>query len=250
MGGPLLKGAFAIVLLALGMSACFSDLPAPVKCPAPAQRAIGDCLSAVAALGPGCVAPPDVHACFLGPRTSCACGNECPSTETSCFDDGSCPEAVSSRAPGARCIRPSRESFIIQPESIACVCGCTACAQVCDGRGLSVVVKFPQGAGDLPAPLVITPLLPSAGRLGVYVRLRGDAELALVAGRTNTADRTNTALAQRPLSAHTTGEFQELVFDDLLAWTDAAGAPSLLALLAQPGDTAAEIDCVVPFLKP
>jgi hypothetical protein len=249
MGAPLLKGAFAIVLLALGMSACFSDLPAPVKCPAPAQRAMGDCASAVATLGPECTAPPEVHACFLGPRTSCACADECPSTETSCFEDGSCPEAVSSRAPGARCIRPPRESFSVGPNAPSCACGCAACVQVCDGRGLSMVVRF-LGGGDPPAPLVITTLLPSSGRLGVYVRLRGMAELALVAGRANTADRTNTALAQRPLKANTSGEFQELVFDDLLAWTDAAGAPTLLALLAQPGLTAAEIDCVVPFLKP
>jgi hypothetical protein len=245
VGHPFLKGTFALAVSALGVSACFSDLPAPVKCPAPAQRPMGDCRSAIAALGPGCGAAPEAHACLLGPRTSCACGDECPATgETSCFADNSCPEAVSLRAPGSRCIRPPRESFSSSATAVPCVCGCTGCAQVCDGRGLSVVVRFPQGAGDPPAPLVVTPLLPSSGRLGVYVRLRGDASLALVVARANAP------IAERPLTAHTDGDFQELVFEDLVSWTDASAAPSALALLAQPGDTIAEIDCVVPFLRP
>jgi hypothetical protein len=240
----------ALVVSAIGIAACIEDLPPPAKCPPAEKRAMGDCLSAITAAGPLCSSDA-THECLQGPRASCACAtNECPEEKATCFVD-ECPAAVRAIVPDARCLAPPSSDFFAAPtkDMPPCLCGCPACVRRCDGRGPSIAVKFPQGAGDPSAPIVVSlTSLPSAGKLGVYVRLRGIAELAVVVARFNTA------LDQQPLFLREQNEkaFVERTFEFSTRWTetDESRRPDKVALLIQAGPTIAEIDCVIPYVRP
>jgi hypothetical protein len=101
---------------------------------------------------------------------------------------------------------------------------------------------------------VVNLTLPAQGRLGVYVRLRGVVQ-------THPVDPTRTSmqlvvaqgnrpLFDRPLDAANDPRFAERILEVPTGWTDARGAPDKVALLAQPGATLVEIDCVIPFVRP
>jgi hypothetical protein len=246
-GRQLLTSAFAAAIVGAGLSGCFSDLPPAVSCPPDEKRAMGDCVSALRQFtGSVCDAPPEVHACLLGPRTSCACANDCPPEPVTCYADGACPASVEHAVPGARCVPLSSDVFTAPAPQ--CDCGCVGCARLCDGRGFSTVMKIPSGSGDPPAPLLVNLSLQTSGTLGIYVRLRGVAHLTLAAARGSMPNAT--PIAQRALVAENAAHFEDHVFGDLATWTEAIAAPTLLAIIGQPGETAAEIDCIVPFLQP
>ena len=107
-------------------------------------------------------------------------------------------------------------------------------------------INFPTGAGDPPAPLVVvlSNQLPSKGKLGVYVRMRGVASLALVVARDKEQFLTE------KIDLGNTATFVERTFDVAREWTDANGAPDKIVLLAQPGNTLAEVDCIIPYVTP
>jgi hypothetical protein len=265
--------AVAATAVLLGVAAwplcCLDDLPPPTVCPPEAAHEAKDCLTPlepVYAVPPqpfGCLTQ-DQQQCLTGRRSSCTCQlDDCPSgEEAACYPEGNCPPAVIDEAGAdAECIRlDPRDLGVGLPSEAQCLCGCFGCAAVCDGVG-PVFGIWTDGTLEYGFPQIdIGPHMPSSGRLGVYVRLRGLANAALaVFTDDGVAPAPDLATYYYVLSPIDT-EFRELIFYDqtffevpAYEWETEAMKPTLLALIPggttdAPGLTLVEIDCVVPFV--
>jgi hypothetical protein len=133
-----------------------------------------------------------------------------------------------------------------------CLCGCAACASVCDGIG--PVLAYAQFAGTPPPLLLVSDLrsyLPDSGQLGIYLRVRGIS--ALVAG-VPTPD--GGAYAKQINPAMESGDFVDTVVFDSNAptWSIPTDAPGFLVITSSsesngaPAISLAEVDCIVPFV--
>jgi hypothetical protein len=259
-----------LVLSALLAAGCLDELPEALTCPPDAQVEEEDCTAIEPPLT-GCL-PPQSHACMAGPRTTCACDpNECPETSAACFPAGDCPGAVQSVAgEAATCGRLAEEDVgdlgILSP-AFLCTCGCTRCMSVCDGKGPTWgAVLDGDGAqtiDDFIFPLVrIDGMVPDAGRLGLYLRMRSLTTTTLqIFGGDPEGDPEELAYLRGALVPATAGEgfVEHVLYDELidenaetkpLTWTSASDAPTLLTLLppsSRPGVTLFEIDCAIPF---
>ena len=244
------RRVLSVTAVAALLVACFGDLPAPTKCPADPQRAVGDCLPVLASSKPmaGCI-PQAAHECILGPRTDCSCGaSECPPSASECSPPPDCPSTVHAMVPSASC------PAIGDAQGGPCTCGCAKCVSACDGYGPSVGALLPSNAPAVP--LLEVPLgsgLPSSGKLGFYVRLRGASRMLISVLHGNQAlAETTSFVPEFPADA----QFREVIVtpDMGAAWSTADQAPTAIALVAAPGPgmdaalTYVQIDCVVPIL--
>ena len=205
------------------------------------------------------------------PRASrllcCDCeSGECPAGPDACFPDGDCPAAVIAVAgPEARCRRVEPEQIGGGlPESYQCLCGCSACISVCDGYG-PVVGAYVPGfkAESFVIPwLDIRDRAPHAGRLGIYLRVRGLANVWVMAGRsaTNSLNDFEPVVDYRVPTPLSYDYVEHVLFDQVFlgnpaySWTTADAAPTTITVAAGLSDGLAlslfELDCVVPFYLP
>jgi hypothetical protein len=256
---------------ALLLTGCLDDLPAPAECPGAAQREAGNCSPAIEKLAeatPRCLQP-DETLCLAG-TTECSClSGACPVTEEACFPPPDCPAAVRERHPDAACIRlePSHIGLGLSSEA-QCLCGCAGCAAVCDGRG-PVLGVLDDGALDYVPPIFeIGDQLPERGTFGIYLRVRGVANMGigLLAGTIDTQDDDplvylNADAAPYVLSPLSTEFVEHVVVDQKLlevppyTWTSAEGRPDYVLLspggsVTNPSLSLYELDCAVPFVLP
>jgi hypothetical protein len=259
-------------LFTLSSIGCFDDLPEPLTCPPQTITPAGNCLEPIQTISdPGCYTlqpnPPEIFECLAGPRTSCDCGmNECDTSVNACYPTGDCPPEVRSAAgDNAECLRLGEDDFKFPgvPQIIQCICGCTACATVCDGKGPVVGLL---DVGDMSFAALSVRLdehMPERGKVGVYVRARGLSNL-VAAIFTGDIDGEDTLVAQRSSFVFTPlDQFTEFVmFDDgfisgdgAYAWKKNADKPTLLAFFTQgsmeaPQAALYEVDCIIPFIVP
>jgi hypothetical protein len=237
------SAVFAMLFALPWSSACIDDPPDPTTCPGVAKSAPA-CGAQVSALSaPGCA--PSVLSCM---RSTCECqANECPPDRAACFPSGDCPPAVTTSAgKSATCTRidPTRGGL-----AAGCSCGCTECLAVCDGKGPAFAGLLPPSS-DAPALLHVDlpGRLPAKGRLGIYVRVRGDtaAPIPIV------VLRGAAPVALFPLSIGSTASFIELVVGGASGpeWSSADAAPTSLELKPFGNKFGIEIDCIVPFVLP
>ncbi len=92
---------------------------------------------------------------------------------------------VTKAAANAACFPPAPQSVVTGPGAQSvCGCGCIRCAAACDGMAAAVfrsgsAAESPGSTKSRPvlASIYLQNLLPTAGQLGVYVRLRGAGRL-------------------------------------------------------------------------
>lgn len=182
------RAAFAVALsvwigAAAGASACLEDLAPPATCPPPATVEAKSCIDVFYREEPGCISFQEGGleqlACLTGPRTTCDClPDECPASDDACFPHTNCPDAVVAAA-GGDVTCPKLESADFAPverivQASQCVCGCFACAAVCDGKGPVFGTVDDGSPVTYVAPIIgIADRMPDAGTLGLYLRARG-----------------------------------------------------------------------------
>jgi hypothetical protein len=252
---PCVLGA-AVALLAPG---CIADLPAATQCPPAAKHAQGNCDLSQNMDAPPCISP-NVSSCLTGPRPSCEChSSECPDDPAACYPPGDCPpEVVRSVGAGRKitCIRVAEVDLksMLAPLGNDCVCGCSACASVCDGVGPVIAFVSPQANPPMPGPPALfvdnlAAYVPSSGQIGLYVRARGmPGSLALGVALPDGGG------LGTPINGGS-GDFSDTVLWDAQkspTWTNSAGAPNSIAVvvneLPMPTFAVLEIDCIVPFV--
>jgi hypothetical protein len=105
-------------------------------------------------------------------------------------------------------------------------------------------------------PLLTVPLegLPSSGKLGFYVRLRGAARIVPGVVR-GTATMTDKPIIFQDFEGAEPAFREVIVPPDMIAWATADQAPASIFLAAAPGPTATEpgltyvqIDCILPIV--
>jgi len=252
--------AARLVVFVLGVSlvssvACLSGLPEATVCAGATQEfcnvrpppgsAPGDGGMMMVEGGGGCLL---VGEPCMGTRGTCACtkDNGCTRGASTCFPPPNCPGSVRQAKATAECIEPR---LILRPENLQppCLCGCSSCAETCDGKG-PIFGPNQTFAIELPATLG------ERGSLGAMIRGRGTGAVMV-------------AIAQGPPGEAGTGmtptPFGNLVFqgdqlDDLFAstrdgitydWTESGKRPTTLQVTTD-ANSYVEIDCVVPFLVP
>jgi len=242
------------------------DLPAPTECPPEPKQKATSCADALATAMPGCLTDdPARVACLTGPRADCRClGTDCPVPAGSCYPDGDCPAAVAKRDADAICTRLAPEDIgLDQPSASMCLCRCAGCAAVCDGIG--PVMGFLSGSDVVPFPMVfdIGAKMPDRGSLGIYLRVRGLANVgvAIATGDIDHFDLLDWQPGYFVLTPPGT-EFVEHVLyaDEFLhgpaySWTQPKDKPTVIALAASFGKddenlALFELDCLVPFVVP
>jgi hypothetical protein len=243
---------------------CIDDLPPPAACPPAARQAVGDCLTPLEDIEElGCLTPAQTE-CFTGPRPSCTCvSGECPTAPDACFPDGDCPTKIGETVgPGAACSRLASADFGKGlPSEYQCLCGCGGCAAVCDGAGPVFGITTDGNLGYGIPTVDIAGRMPSSGRLGIYLRVRGLSQTVLLMFKG--ADGEEVQLdTYYYVTIQVSTEFTELVFFDqdflnlsAYAWQSEEEKPTLLAFFSDgqpeaPSVTLMEIDCVVPFVLP
>jgi len=262
--GPKAALLSALVLLA---TACFDDLPASRQCPGAERVQVDDCkLSDIKAEQLGCLSFEQIG-CFARDRSSCDCGPEaCPTSRDACYPDGDCPAAVTSAVGSeARCRRLEASQIGGGlPESLQCLCGCSSCISVCDGYGPLVgVVAKGLTLESFAIPLLdIRDQAPDAGRLGIYLRVRGLANVLVLAGKseTNSLSDFETVVDYRVTTPLSYDFVEHVLLDQVFlgntaySWTAKEQAPTTIAIGAglstEPTVTLFELDCVVPFYLP
>ena len=260
-----------VSLLAFLGGGCLEELPEPLTCPPEAVVRGGNCVSSLVDPPVGCFGPADVT-CLAGNVDTCKCTSEaCPTPEAACFPEDDCPEIVRDVAGNRAHCRPlEKASFGVKSfnDQAVCVCGCSDCAAVCDGRGPIAGVSTIVDPGPIaPAGLIVhvTEEMPSQGRLGIYARIRGYSAYTLLVG---TGSETMPTWHVYYIDlVQSDGEFTDKVhFDEAFGdtgayrWERAEDKPTLVAVLltgTEPGPTGGtavtglfEIDCVVPFTLP
>lgn len=270
------KGVLALAPALFLAPSCLDDLPEPATCPPPSRIEVGDCVQTLSAFDFDtcfvdglCCLDAAASSCLLGDRPEgCACAaGECPTSSDACYPDGDCPLAVTDAVGDAVCVRMPDGS--IQGGAVLseaqCLCGCSSCASVCDGKGVAMgayVPTFTAPDGTLvyqPIPVVLdlTNELPASGRLGFYVRTRGIGELLVQVSGGPTGEDFVIYLIDHPLGG--SSEFSEtilfrgspLIPAEPFSWSEPASAPNLAVLAFNASDeapTLVEIDCIVPFV--
>ena len=237
-------------VLAVALSACIADLPAATQCPPAVKHTASDCTQKIGqGASAGCAIDLDTVQCLAGTRTSCVCGaNECPLDRGACYPQPECPGFVTDKVgAGVSCLRLPSEA--ISGNTDSCACGCAACASVCDGADPVIAARLASGTNP-PSLRVdnLNTLLPSSGRIGLYLRVRG------VAGQAPGAAIIPAGSAQpfgSPITLASATDFTEvLVYDANQSprWTRAEDRPTSLALFPQTGPTIFEVDCIIPFI--
>lgn len=251
-----------------------------VVCPPEAEVPFQSCQPYVSPLPPGDGCFGDIEgalSCVTGETTpDCSCGaDQCADTR-SCIEDGECPPAVLAVAPDAVCpaLDESRISWydtIGDPELSAgrCTCGCARCALQCDGKGF-ILGAFQDGVG--PGGLqgvnvdVGALAVPESGRLGFYVRARGQGSLLALTGKLPLPDTSAVSACAIPFF----DDFTELLTDSVTSgcqaipgfgsspyqWQRIEDVPTYGSFVLTSGssDDASggiiEIDCIVPYVIP
>ena len=266
-------GALAsTALLGTLTAGCLEDLATPTSCPPPARVPSEGCEDVIAPTTASCF-PESEMQCLTGERQSCGCQpDECPSSEASCYPPGDCPAAVQQRHAAASCLTLEPEDLRpLLPRSSRCVCGCEECLARCDGFGpvFGVRTDGTLDLGDFLVPMAqVGAELPEAGRLGVYLRMRGLGSVLVMPLRGDPEIPSSLTALHHPngdqvvyLVVNQGGkEFVEYVlFDqsfvdlDAYSWTEQAAKPELIALSVDdtpPRSALFEIDCLVPFFLP
>jgi hypothetical protein len=237
-------------LFAVGVDACLPDLPPAAQCPPDAKQASNACAPQIqsSTLAGGCVATDDPNA-----RACCGCNaNACPTSAAACYPDGDCPRAVNDQTHlPTTCRRLVPEAFQ------GCVCGCAACLSVCDGVGPVIAMHVPDSPSAAAAALAVQLPQPiaSSGRLGVYVRLRGEGGLVLDVGGGAFGQLFSRADLLRPVPSSSGTEFKDVIVWEPRAdgggwpaWHTANDAPTSMVFAVPAGRTNLEIDCIVPFV--
>jgi hypothetical protein len=251
------------------LGGCLDELPPPLECPGEAHVAADSCTEIEPPLL-GCL-PPKQHACYAGPRTSCACQEGECGTGPACFPQGNCPPDVGSAAgDAARCLslgEADAGGFGLVNEGYFCTCGCIDCIRACDGKGPT----FGAARGDdgvLTGDDIIFPFLrvdtrvPERGQLGVYLRIRSSDTLVLwvFGGDPDGATTELTILRTALVPESSDGAFSTIVaYEELLdiegraaplTWESETGRPSLITIIppSAGGAILFEVDCVVPFV--
>lgn len=258
-------GLGAATVVALGAAGCLEDLPQPLQCPPPAQVEASGC-GFIEPPPDGCFTP-DQLSCLTGPRAQCACGgDECSTPSPACFPGEDCPPAVTAVAGDrVRCGRlgPAAIGGPLPAEQL-CACGCARCMAVCDGIGpvFGATTNAVADVSDFFVPFLrIAELLPAAGRVGVYLRVRGLANVVVLLLRGDpsnleTLEAVNGGyLLNNPLNESFT---EQVLFDqpfvgiDAYRWNDEASKPTVVSIMTGTTRTVElfEIDCVVPFWVP
>ena len=273
-----LAGALVCACVAsapLLMVACLADLDTALECPPSTKHPSEACEPALADVGdPGCFTyredAPKYYECLAGHRETCDCTpGECPADDAACYPPGDCPPEVREVAgPDAKCIRLQPDDFGYGgvPQFSQCLCGCFACASVCDGVGPVFGVRDPgivDGNLTYNPPIIdIERYMPVTGTLGYYVRARGisNANLITIYGDVHAEEPTFSGYVMTtPLD-----DFGEQVFykggfvgtGDPYSWTDESQKPKILELVLGGGTVddpqlaLYEIDCIIPFVVP
>lgn len=263
-------GAFAFGLLA----SCLEDLPPPL----PASRAtpassdaasnpastpdaaacaqnppssVGNCTSEVEAAyeaSDQCAMQTAAQKCLLAP-TLLDCDSSCPAPAAGCRE--TCPPLVSARHASADCGQAHDDLLGNAPTIAQCyafVCARARCLDACDGRGAVVAGSQYSNFTD---DVLLRSLLrerPTAGRFGVFVRLRGHVE-----GKVSV--KANGAVVRTfELPGATAPDFVDLLFFDetsgAYSWSAAADAPTEIVLQRGASYSVLEIDCITPFYLP
>jgi len=268
----LASGAIAAILACA--ASCIADLDPPATCPAEPQHPGGSCVDAIQPTPPlGCLtydsekATPEKVACLTGPREDCRCtSSECPPRDGACYPDGDCPEAVSARAAGASCKRLLPDDIGADlPAPSMCMCGCAGCAAVCDGVGPVVGVSTNEMAQPYPIFFEFGKRMPKRGRLGLYLRVRGLANVRVVLFKGESADLSKLDPIADPVYLvvnELSSEFSEQILytDEFLGfhayeWKTDADKPTVAAVYPSlnpknPALALFELDCLVPFVVP
>jgi hypothetical protein len=243
----------AVVGSAAATGACIADPPPATTCPPPEPSA-SDCSSALASLTQpeGCA--PSVYQQCLG----ATCGVECPATAcapnpAACWPNGECPPALLAQTSASTsCLRLDAE---LAP---TCNCGCPRCVSECDGHGVPLaafVPPPPPGSTPSPVPFFqfrLPAKLPTQGRMGLYVRLRGQLSGgAMVLGIAHGTQPVNAFPITSVEPAYSDMMFGIGDAGQLTGWSSTDAAPdSIVVLLLPTTKVAVEIDCIVPFVEP
>ncbi|MEJ7732254.1 MAG: hypothetical protein WKG00_23990 [Polyangiaceae bacterium] len=255
------------------VTGCLDDLPPPAQCPGEAHSEAGNCSPAISKATietKGRCLEPDETLCLAGTE-ECAClSGTCPVPEDACFPPPDCPAAVRERHPEAQCIRlaPSEIGLGLSNET-QCMCGCAGCAAVCDGRGPVIGVLDDGELNYLPPFLEVGNQLPARGTFGIYLRVRGVANMGigLLAGNIDAQqgifdiEYLNESAAPYVISPLSTEFVEHVVVDQKLlevppyTWTSVERRPDYVVLSpgGQPGNPSLslyELDCAVPFVLP
>jgi hypothetical protein len=257
-------------LLAIGSAtapaSCIEDLPAATHCPPEPKRHATSCADALTFAKPGCLTDdPTQVACLTGPRDTCRCtSSDCPVRNTACYPDGDCPATVTERAASAVCKRLAPEDIgLDQPSETMCLCGCAGCAAVCDGVGPVMGIFTGSGVEKFPVLFDIKSKMPDRGTFGMYLRVRGLANVSVLVGTGDIDDFENIHWVPGyfVLTPPGTDYVEHVLYDDdfihgpAYTWTSAADKPAVIALAASFDDTEEnlalfELDCLVPFVVP
>lgn len=250
------------------LGGCLDDLPAPTTCPAGAQSASADCLGTIqqvfASPEPRCFTVSEMR-CLSGDRPCTCLSDECPVPDDACYPPPDCPAKVREEAaPDASCVRLAPAQIGAGfPSEYQCLCGCSGCAAVCDGRGpvLGVLDDGFMGEFDFIPPIFeIGDEMPDSGALGVYLRVRGLANTSLLVLRGDLG--APELLQQHLILTPLTPDFVEhVVYDqdfigvEAYRWDSADRKPEFLVLTLdatpeEPNGALYELDCLVPFVVP
>ncbi len=261
--------ALALAALAISgglASACLSDLQEPTQCPPEPQVAAGDCMDAISNPPVGCFSP-ERMGCLTGGRSDCKCiSDECPEPEHACFPPGDCPPEVSDKVSSKAACKRLEPADIGLPwvgSMNQCLCGCLGCAAVCDGRGPVMGVRT---GGKFFAPAIVIDVadrMPSSGRLGIYLRVRGFSFFTLAIGLSDFDQGSDIEwsetvyLVMTPLSSTYVDHliYADPVTKQPYVWDRYEDRPRLIALIPEADSTKDvlelfELDCVVPFVVP
>jgi hypothetical protein len=183
----------------------------------------------------------------MSQRGTCACTqeSECRRDTATCFPPPDCPSSVAQAKGGASC---EGARIILRPEPHQCVCGCSSCAETCDGKG-AIFGPNESFAVELPATLG------ERGSVGVMIRGRGAGAILIALGQQMGPVEAGAGMQPVPFGS---AVFQGAEFEDLFGssstgvtydWSDASHRPKTLQLTTDPF-AYVEIDCIVPFVTP
>ncbi len=269
LAGSLLATS-ALLLAAASLWSCLEDLPEPTPpintatllCPPEAQREAGSCMSA-GLIDAGCLPASDLE-CLTGPRSTLECQgtSECPVPAEACYVGNQCPKAVTAAyGDSARCFHlPTNNFGGGEKSSYMCLAGCAGCAAVCDGTGPVLGGSFLEtdaGGNFTLFGIEFNSRLPDTGKVGVYLRLRGEAALGVFFfhGELHQPP-THIQLWWDVLFNHPGSDFEQRLFPDPYTdagrqpyeWSKEADKPEFMVLAAV--SALIQIDCVVPFVIP